>query len=75
MEELMKSVQKILKGFYKTLTDLERLSEVKQREAEAIYDQVVELEALALEASNERRRASMVADRLRELVTVSDVSS
>jgi hypothetical protein len=75
MEELMKSVQKILKGFYKTLTDLERLSEVKQREAEAIHDQVVELEALALEASNERRRASMVADRLRELVTVSDVSS
>jgi hypothetical protein len=73
MEELMKSVQKILKGFYKTLTDLERLSEVKQREAEAIHDQVVELEALALEASNERRRASMVADRLRELV--SDVSS
>lgn len=71
----MKSVQKILKGFYKTLTDLERLSEVKQREAEAIHDQVVELEALALEASNERRRASMVADRLRELVTVSDVSS
>lgn len=69
----MKSVQKILKGFYKTLTDLERLSEVKQREAEAIHDQVVELEALALEASNERRRASMVADRLRELV--SDVSS
>jgi hypothetical protein len=75
MEELMKSVQKILKGFYKTLTDLERLSEVKQREAEVIHDQVVELEALALEASNERRRASMVADRLRELVTVSDVSS